>query len=50
MTNRREILSRIMKAKDANVPLTNYGIAIAYCLGILKRAIAPFVHGEGDIY
>ena len=42
MTNRREILSRIMKAKEANVPITNYGIVIAHCIGILDRAIAPF--------
>ena len=25
----------------ANVPITNYGIAISYCLGILPRAIKP---------
>lgn len=42
MTNRREILSRIMKAKEANVAITNYGIAIAHCLGILPRAMKPF--------
>lgn len=42
MTNRREILSRIGKAKEANVAITNYGIAISYCLGILDRAIKPF--------
>lgn len=42
MTNRREILSRILKAKEANIPITNYGIAIAHCLGILKRAMQPF--------
>lgn len=42
MTNRREVLSRIMKCKKANLPITNYGIAIAHCLGILERAIAPF--------
>ena len=42
MTNRREILSRIMKAKEANTPITNYGIVIAHCIGILDRAIAPF--------
>lgn len=41
MTNRREILSRIAKAKEAQVPITNYGIAISYCLGILDRAIQP---------
>lgn len=42
MTNRREILSRIMKCKKAELAITNYGIAIAHCLGILKRAIIPF--------
>ena len=42
MTNRREILSRIMKAKQNNVPITNYGLAIAYALGIFDRALEPF--------
>lgn len=39
MTNRKEVLSRIMIAKSKNIPITNYGIAISYCLGILDRAI-----------
>ena len=38
MTNRREILSRIETSKSKGVPITNYGITIAYCLGILDRA------------
>ena len=42
MTNRREILSRIIKANEAGIPITNYGIAISYCLGILPRAIKIF--------
>ncbi|MEI7474564.1 MAG: [FeFe] hydrogenase H-cluster maturation GTPase HydF [bacterium] len=42
MTNRREILTRIMKAKEAGVPITNYGLAIAYSLGIFDRALKPF--------
>ena len=42
MTNRREILSRLGKAKEAGVPITNYGIAISYCLGICERALKPF--------
>ena len=42
MTNRREILSRILIANDKNVPITNYGITISYCLGILPRAIKIF--------
>jgi [FeFe] hydrogenase H-cluster maturation GTPase HydF len=42
MWNRREMLSRIMKAKLANVPITNYGLTIAYSLGIFERALQPF--------
>jgi len=42
MTNRREILSRIMMCKKTNTPITNYGITIAYCLNILDRATIPF--------
>ncbi len=40
--NRRGLLSRIMKCRKAGVPITNYGIAIAYSLGIFERALAPF--------
>ncbi len=39
MTNRREVLSRILIANEKHVPITNYGIAISYCLGILPRAV-----------
>lgn len=42
MTNRREMLTRIMKAKEAGVAITNYGLAIAYSLGIFDRALKPF--------
>lgn len=42
MTNRKEILSRLLKAKEANVPITNYGLTIAYSLGIFERALEPF--------
>lgn len=42
MTNRREVLSRIMKCKEANLPISNYGIVISHCLGILPRAIKIF--------
>lgn len=42
MTNKREVLSRIMKCKQLGLPITNYGIVIAHCLGILDRAIKPF--------
>lgn len=38
MTNRRAILSRIMHAREQGVPITNYGLVIAYSLGIFERA------------
>ena len=42
MTNRREVLSRILIANDKKIPITNYGIVISYCLGILPRAVEVF--------
>ncbi len=42
MLNRREVISRILRCREAGVPITNYGIAIAYSLGILDRALSPF--------
>jgi len=42
MWNRREMLSRIMKARQAGIPITNYGLTIAYSLGIFERALEPF--------
>lgn len=42
MWNRREMLSRISRSREAGVPITNYGLAISYSLGIFERALAPF--------
>ena len=42
MTNRKEVLSRILIANEKHVPITNYGITISYCLGILERATKIF--------
>lgn len=42
MTNRREVLSRILIANQAGIPITNYGVVISYCLGILPRAVKIF--------
>jgi [FeFe] hydrogenase H-cluster maturation GTPase HydF len=42
MLNRREVLSRIFACERAGVPITNYGMAIAYSLGIFERALQPF--------
>jgi [FeFe] hydrogenase H-cluster maturation GTPase HydF len=40
--NRREMLSRIYRCREAGVPITNYGLTIAYSLGIFERALGPF--------
>jgi [FeFe] hydrogenase H-cluster maturation GTPase HydF len=42
MINRKEMLHRMMMARQAHVPIVNYGVLIAYVLGILKRALEPF--------
>ncbi|MDO4551877.1 MAG: [FeFe] hydrogenase H-cluster maturation GTPase HydF [Planctomycetia bacterium] len=39
MTNRKAILSRILKCAQQNVPITNYGLTIAFSQGIFDRAI-----------
>lgn len=40
--NRRAMLNRIMHCKQQGVPISNYGLTIAYSLGILDRALEPF--------
>jgi [FeFe] hydrogenase H-cluster maturation GTPase HydF len=42
MWNRRQMLSRILQCQHAGVPITNYGLTIAYSLGIFSRALEPF--------
>jgi [FeFe] hydrogenase H-cluster maturation GTPase HydF len=42
MWNRREMLGRILRCQQAGVPITNYGLTIAYSLGIFERALQPF--------
>lgn len=43
MITRKQIINRLKPAVDAGIPVTNYGMAIAYVHGIYNRAIAPFV-------
>jgi len=40
--NRKEMTSRIHRCREAGVPITNYGLTIAYSLGVFERALAPF--------
>jgi len=52
MITRKQLHNRLQAAIKAGVPVTNYGMAIAYVQGIYKRAIAPFLKGEkgGNVY
>jgi len=43
MITRRQLLNRIQTAINANVPVTNYGMAIAYVKGSWKRSVEMFV-------
>jgi len=42
MLTRREMLSRVEKAGEAGVPVTNYGLAISVLQGVIKRVLSPF--------
>ena len=42
MINRREMLNRLRKAQEAGVPVTNYGVAISFLQGAIKRSLASF--------
>jgi len=52
MITRRQLHNRLQPAIKAGIPVTNYGMAIAYVQGIYKRAIAPFVRDlkNGEVY
>lgn len=43
MLNKKNMASRIKICQDNNVPITNYGILLAYLTGILDRAIKVFM-------
>ncbi|HDP75002.1 MAG TPA: [FeFe] hydrogenase H-cluster maturation GTPase HydF [Bacteroidales bacterium] len=42
MITRKQLINRLRPAVEAGIPVTNYGMAIAYIQGIYQRAIAPF--------
>jgi hypothetical protein len=44
MITRRQLVNRLKPAIDAGIPVTNYGMAIAYVHGIYDRAIKPFIN------
>lgn len=42
MFNRKQLMTRVMRAMDQNIPITNYGTAIAHINGILDRTTRIF--------
>jgi [FeFe] hydrogenase H-cluster maturation GTPase HydF len=44
MITRKQLHNRLREAIEAGVPVTNYGMAIAWVQGIYKRAVAPFTN------
>jgi [FeFe] hydrogenase H-cluster maturation GTPase HydF len=42
MLTRGEMLFRIDQAQEKGIPITNYGVAIAFVQGVLKRVLSPF--------
>ncbi len=42
MLNEKEMKRRMNEAQNADIPIVNYGVAIAHMNGILKRSLAPF--------
>ena len=43
MITRKQIINRLKPAVDAGIPVTNYGMAIAFVHGIYNRAVSLFV-------
>ncbi|MBO5924404.1 MAG: [FeFe] hydrogenase H-cluster maturation GTPase HydF [Lentisphaeria bacterium] len=41
MLNRKETLWRIEQARQNNIPITNYGMAISWCQGVLEKVLIP---------
>ena len=41
MFNRKYVMSRIERAKEQNIPMTNYGVTIAHLTGILPHVTLP---------
>lgn len=42
MVNRKSVLNKIEICKEKNIPITNYGMVIAYFTGILEKSVSIF--------
>jgi [FeFe] hydrogenase H-cluster maturation GTPase HydF len=45
MITRKQLVNRLKPAIDAGIPVTNFGMAIAYMQGVYERAVKPFMKG-----
>lgn len=43
MLTRKQVINKLAPAIEHGIPVTNYGMCIAYCHGIFERAVAPFL-------
>lgn len=51
MITQKQLQNRLQPAIEKKIPVTNYGMAIAYVQGIFTRAVAPFIeHQTADDY
>jgi len=48
MITRKQLLNRLKPAIEAGIPVTNYGMAIAWMQGVYSRAVSPFVNQTPD--
>jgi [FeFe] hydrogenase H-cluster maturation GTPase HydF len=46
VATQKQVKNRLLPAIEAGIPVTNYGMAIAFMNGIFKRAVAPFLVQE----
>ena len=46
VVTQKQVKNRLKPAINAGIPVTNYGMAIAYMQGIFERAIEPFIEKE----
>lgn len=46
MINRAEVLERLEKCKELDIPVVNYGVLIGYITGILNRVVKPLEKAE----
>ncbi len=42
MLNRKAMLNRLRAVQNAGVPVTNYGMCISCCSGVLEQVLSPF--------